>query len=524
MRRSILITARLSWLPNHRPTSCSVFTSSFLDRKHDLVANEKEEESYSRLKKFHKSKERTREDRYWSMREKSSAYQGNPGVNRSLKKIRDANEVNAPTMDRLDTDVREYGLDLLESTNQYQHILEMDDDGKTRYRGNPTPGHVIHMHKTRRKYFTHIEPMLLTWIEREVMKRLHKTSPQEWTAEKLSDCFPATPEVCSRIIRSNYSRATQQKIKQIDDEVRENWKKLVKGQLDGISEGYLSHLQAGGPKLVEGPAMSSGAFHELTQTILVEHEKSLAPAKPTVKGPIGKIYADYKSKLQSIQGPPSVQLQDPDSEGKIIVDVKPGQLMSSEDDLLDLTCGRRATGGTALLNVQGIDSKLRKAGNITLDTFRKKYLFSNAEKEAKKGNPLSKAYLNWLKKVRQEDSQLGAGASNLLSLAEESHELLADNEESSFRVIPKYKLSLDKDSQQEDRVDMQSSVIDEELESLTSQSKESLVERSLSAEERQKYANKAGVIQKGDCFYDTHGNFLHRVPGLVKYNRKSFKL
>ena len=57
---------------------------------------------------------------------------------------------------------REYGLDLLESTNQYQHILEMDDDGKTRYRGNPTPGHVIHMHKTRRKYFTHIEPMLLS--------------------------------------------------------------------------------------------------------------------------------------------------------------------------------------------------------------------------------------------------------------------------------------------------------------------------------------------------------------------------
>ena len=71
-----------------------------------MVANEKEEESYSRLKKFHKSKERTREDRYWSMREKSSAYQGNPGVNRSLRKIRDANEVNAPTMDRLDTDVR----------------------------------------------------------------------------------------------------------------------------------------------------------------------------------------------------------------------------------------------------------------------------------------------------------------------------------------------------------------------------------------------------------------------------------
>ena len=154
---------------------------------------------------------------------------------------------------------------------------------------------------------------------------------------------------------------------------------------------------------------------------------------------------------------------------------------------------------------------------------RKKYLFSNAEKEAKKGNPMSKAYLNWLKQVRQEDSQLGAGASNLLNLAEESQKLLAENED-SFRVITKYKAPSEKERQQQETVDMQSNVIEEEPESLASQSKESLVEKSLSAEERQKYANEAGVIQKGDCFYDTHGNFLHRVPGLVKYNRRSFKL
>ena len=101
----LFFLARLSRLPNHRPTSWSVFTSSFLNRKHDLVANEKEE-SYSRLKKFHVKKEKSREDRYWSMREKSSAYQGNPGVDRSLRMIRDANEVSAQTMDRLDTDVR----------------------------------------------------------------------------------------------------------------------------------------------------------------------------------------------------------------------------------------------------------------------------------------------------------------------------------------------------------------------------------------------------------------------------------
>ena len=60
-------------------------------------------------------KEKSREDRYWSMREKSSAYQGNPGVDRSLRMIRDANEVSAQTMDRLDTDVRFVSFSLLSS-------------------------------------------------------------------------------------------------------------------------------------------------------------------------------------------------------------------------------------------------------------------------------------------------------------------------------------------------------------------------------------------------------------------------
>ena len=30
------------------------------------------------------------------------------------------------------------------------------------------------------------------------------------------------------------------------------------------------------------------------------------------------------------------------------------------------------------------------------------------------------------------------------------------------------------------------------------------------------------IIQKGDCFYDAQGNFLHRVPGLVKSNRRTY--
>ena len=51
------------------------------------------------------------------------------------------------------------------------------------------------------------------------MKRLHKSAPKEWDAHKLSECFPATKVVCERVIKSNYSRADPEKIKEIDEQV-----------------------------------------------------------------------------------------------------------------------------------------------------------------------------------------------------------------------------------------------------------------------------------------------------------------
>jgi len=469
---------------------------------------------WKELKRIHQEKE----DRLWAMREKfGGAYGGNPGMDNSLRNIRDQNEVQIDPMDRMGEDVRELGLDMLESTDQYRHILELDDNGFRRHRGNPDPPHIIQRYKIKRKYFTHIEPMLLTWMEREVMKYLHKTSPQEWTADKLSECFPATKEVCRRIIKSKSSRATPTKIKEVDSEVRSNWKKLNAGLLEGISDEYMEHLKSGGPQLVQGPPLSSGAFHEVTQNILIEHQRSLAPPKPAVKGKFGKIYADYKSKLEASSGPPPGQLPDPDSEGRIVLDVKEGHLMAADDDFRDsLTSFRDPRSGTALINVQGVDSKLKKEGYIKLDHFRQKYLLNIAKKQAEKGNAVSKVYLDWLNKINQEESRLGSKAAPKL-IGENSgvQNMLVTEEENSFRPLPKY--NQPKEDQEVDGVGEQNPFV-----TVSDESPPVIEVKIDTTHEGEVGSGPDAIIQKGDCFYDAQGNFLHKVPGLLKYNRRPF--
>lgn len=55
----------------------------------------------------------------------------------------------------------------------------------------------------KRKYFKNniCTPNFLTYFEKQQIKTLHEKSPQEWTPETLSTCFPASPEI---IIVNNY--------------------------------------------------------------------------------------------------------------------------------------------------------------------------------------------------------------------------------------------------------------------------------------------------------------------------------
>lgn len=52
----------------------------------------------------------------------------------------------------------------------------------------------------KQKYFKEKYPNFLTWNDKEQIRYLHKTNPDEWTIEKLSDGFPALPETIKVIL------------------------------------------------------------------------------------------------------------------------------------------------------------------------------------------------------------------------------------------------------------------------------------------------------------------------------------
>lgn len=55
--------------------------------------------------------------------------------------------------------------------------------------------HELRGHIVKEKYFKENMPNLLTWSEKEQIRHLASTQPQEWTPQKLAESFPVTENV-----------------------------------------------------------------------------------------------------------------------------------------------------------------------------------------------------------------------------------------------------------------------------------------------------------------------------------------
>lgn len=57
----------------------------------------------------------------------------------------------------------------------------------------------------KEKYFKENMPNLLTWSEKEQIRHLATTEPDEWTPERLAESFPITvPVVKVRVVNEDY--------------------------------------------------------------------------------------------------------------------------------------------------------------------------------------------------------------------------------------------------------------------------------------------------------------------------------
>ena len=313
----------------------------------------------------------------------------------------------------------------------------------------------------KKKYFGYVKsPNLLTWMEKQMIIKLNKEDPTTWDYDMLSEHFPATPNGIKNIIKRHKIRKPYE-ISTHDEKVKENWKLLKEGNLPNSNE-IVEHMNKFGQKTLP-------MKKELEQSVLEEYHASRQPIKPDLSGEFGSILVQHKKRIGDYKenAPNEVVLPN---------------ILNSDLDFLDSLNEPDPYGGTSKINAEDNTKFTRK--NITVDKFRK--LFYNEMKlKAKKNEPYAKEYFKWLKTETSLLEQANAQKPDLIG----DTETLETVEEQ--KVIKKY---------------AESKVV--KLEKFNNNITEIVEKIDIP---KHLYKENA-TYQVGNCFYDSKGDFIHRIP------------
>lgn len=84
----------------------------------------------------------------------------------------------------------------------------------------------------RDKYFKQKSPNFLTWAEKEQIRYLYEKDTEEWTPERLSDCFPVDAIRVRKLLKAKWSPLDEKRVKRHDEKAKENWERFKNGELD----------------------------------------------------------------------------------------------------------------------------------------------------------------------------------------------------------------------------------------------------------------------------------------------------
>lgn len=144
----------------------------------------------------------------------------NPGINRQVKAFQaDGLQVREDNFEEIVEQSESDFYNVGEAYNEHQNETLI---GKYELR------HRI----VKEKYFKENMPNLLTWSEKEQIRHLATTQPDEWTPEKIAESFPVTEQVVQKLLKFPWKPATEQRIARHDQSVVRNWKELKEGSLD----------------------------------------------------------------------------------------------------------------------------------------------------------------------------------------------------------------------------------------------------------------------------------------------------
>nr|XP_014091111.1 uncharacterized protein LOC106618077 [Bactrocera oleae] len=155
----------------------------------------------------------------------------NPGLGHQLSSMESVDE-------RLEQDPEGFGdleTDFMATNHTHREYEREMSQQRERIR------HIMVKHK----YFRETKlPNLLTYAEKEQMRTLHSRDPEEWTADRLAESFPATTEVVKKIITAKWQARSEHRIRKHDEVVIQNWEKFRSDpKLLQLPPDFQAHLQ-----------------------------------------------------------------------------------------------------------------------------------------------------------------------------------------------------------------------------------------------------------------------------------------
>lgn len=154
-----------------------------------------------------------------------------PGVRRRLGLIQRKEGENVDLEDLDPHDISQFESDLMEVGKSFEYHQRDMIHAKERLKQQIVAS----------KYFKQQEPSFLTFIEKHQIQKLHKSDPEEWTVQRLSESFPALPESIRKVLKSKWIPDSVETVVRYDNNVIQNWEKFRSGNLV-VSDALRDHL------------------------------------------------------------------------------------------------------------------------------------------------------------------------------------------------------------------------------------------------------------------------------------------
>lgn len=355
------------------------------------------------------------------------------------------------------------------------------------------------------KYFKEKEPRFLTFAEKELIRKLHKFNPDEWTIEKLSESFPALPETIQKILRSNWSPKSVEKVMAYDNVVIKNWEKFRAG------------------KLPLNPKLSEHLMKFKDRKITLADRESLAKQfvpKLEFKKPKSQLYSsiiqtylnekekESDTKLLSQETDPSKVTEKSDyskNQNLLIANTitdSPAAVKDTENEEQSVTLQSRTD------SQKDLDMPYNKKVQslLTFDEFVKEKLEDIHQESPEEGTTLLNVY-----RKQMDDSQVQTVE---VSTASDNEVIYEDNTSSKIVRFDKDISIAPKDR---DR-DFNIIGADDNLLDTSIKIWKKKLDTDLNYAKPIKIAKhlyKPGMTYRiSDCYYDDDGEFLYRVPGV----------